>query len=58
MLAVQRMLGNATPTETLNTYTHLFDDGLGQVTASISKMLNRHKKKKKPRKKMAEPVPV
>lgn len=44
VLAVQRMLGHSTPTETLNTYTHLFDDELDQVTASISKMLKRHKK--------------
>lgn len=43
VLAVQRMLGHATPTETLNTYAHLFDDELDQVTASISKMLDRHR---------------
>lgn len=43
VLAVQRMLGHAKPTETLNTYAHLFDDELDQVTASISKMLDRHR---------------
>lgn len=43
VLAVQRMLGHATPTETLNTYTHLFDSELDQVTARLSKMLDRHR---------------
>lgn len=43
VLAVQRMLGHAKPTETLNTYAHLFDDELDQVTASITRMLDRHR---------------
>lgn len=43
VLSVQRMLGHATPTETLNTYAHLFEDELDQVSKGIRVMLDRHK---------------
>lgn len=43
VLAVQRMLGHANPTETLNTYAHLFDDELDQVAEGITRMLDRHR---------------
>lgn len=43
VLSVQRMLGHANPTETLNTYAHLFDDELDQVSKGIRVMLDRHR---------------
>lgn len=37
VLVVQRMLGHASATETLNTYAKLWPDRLDEVTAAMSK---------------------
>ncbi|WP_297452467.1 tyrosine-type recombinase/integrase [uncultured Corynebacterium sp.] len=39
VLQVQRQLGHAKPSITLDTYSHLFDSGLGEVGAKMGEIL-------------------